>query len=570
MPDDGGEPKGEPTQGNRGVPGPAELGASKGEQRWGTPAPLVGDHTHQPVRPVSGADETSAMRLPGDGLDRPSLHVRLFATHQFFRLWIAQVVSALGDWIGFLAIIVMAGRIGSSPEAAIGLVTSARILPGFFLGPVTGVIVDRWDRKKVMVTCDVGRACVLAVLPFVPNLAGLVIASLLLEAFTLMWQPAKEATIPNLVPQDHLTTANSLSLAAAYGTFPIASLVFAGLAALARWLGGFDALSFLSLNQEVLAFYVDVVTFLTSAALIWSLDLPQRPKTERATEGTASIRFGEAFNDLREGWRYVFLNPVVRAVNLGLATGLMGAGMLIPLGPVFTVDVLGAGPAGFGVFITALGFGLAFGVGATSMVQKRLPGDRLFVLSVVGSGICLFGAALTSTLTPAALLVGAMGMCGGAIYVTGFTLLQQHTPDELRGRAFSALYTLVRLCILLAMPLGPLLSGILGSISESLVGQEAQLFGISVYVPGVRLAIWFAALIIMGAGLLAAHSLAEVDGRSARDVFRSGNGKESDDATDGGDLERTDGGSGKLASRRSAEPLVDGPASASSEAEDAS
>ena len=89
------------------------------------------------------------------------------------------------------------------------------------------MLVDRWDRKKVMVTCDIGRGLVLATLPFIHTVWGLVLASFLLEIGTLFWAPAKEASVPNLVPADQLTTANSLSLVAAYGTFPIASFVFA-------------------------------------------------------------------------------------------------------------------------------------------------------------------------------------------------------------------------------------------------------------------------------------------------------------------------------------------------------
>ena len=69
----------------------------------------------------------------------------------------------MGDWIGFLAIAALATRVGGgSPETAVGLVMAARIVPGFFLGPVAGVLVDRWDRKKVMVACDLGRAATLA------------------------------------------------------------------------------------------------------------------------------------------------------------------------------------------------------------------------------------------------------------------------------------------------------------------------------------------------------------------------------------------------------------------------
>src|SRR3546814_11572243 len=94
---------------------------------------------------------------------------------------------------------------------------SARIVPGFFLGAASGVIADRFDRKKVMVWCNVGRAAVLVTLPFVDTIVGLVVASLVLECFTLLWTPAKEASFPNLVPADNRTTPYSLSLVAAYG-----------------------------------------------------------------------------------------------------------------------------------------------------------------------------------------------------------------------------------------------------------------------------------------------------------------------------------------------------------------
>src|SRR5690606_39017924 len=99
--------------------------------------------------------------------------------------------------------------------------------------PVAGVLLDRWDRKRVMVLADVGRGLVLATLPFVTTLPQLVAASLALEVLTLLWSPAKEATVPNVVPVGHLATANSLSLVAAYGTFPLASALFAGLAKVA-------------------------------------------------------------------------------------------------------------------------------------------------------------------------------------------------------------------------------------------------------------------------------------------------------------------------------------------------
>src|SRR5688572_3288786 len=175
---------------------------------------------------------------------------RLFGSPSFFRLWLAQVASSLGDWVAFVAIIAIAARVSGNSEAAVGLVLSARLLPGFFLAPVLGALVDRWDRRRVMVSCDVGRGLVMASRPFVDTILGLFMVSLLLELLTLMWSPAKEATVPNLVPKEYLTTANSLSLVAAYGTFPIGSLLFTLLAGVAKWLGRYDALAGLEVDQE--------------------------------------------------------------------------------------------------------------------------------------------------------------------------------------------------------------------------------------------------------------------------------------------------------------------------------
>src|SRR2546421_5459434 len=146
------------------------------------------------------------LRVP---LDRSTFH-RLFGSPEFFRLWLSQVVSSLGDWIGLIAITALAARVGGSGAgAAVGLVLSARLIPGFFLGTVAGVIIDRWDRRRLMVTCDIGRAVVIAYLPFVTRVWGLFLASLIIEVMTICWSSAKEASVPNLVRKDFLPTANS-------------------------------------------------------------------------------------------------------------------------------------------------------------------------------------------------------------------------------------------------------------------------------------------------------------------------------------------------------------------------
>src|SRR5215211_2115883 len=146
----------------------------------------------------------------------PPAFWRVFGTRSFFKLWVAQVVSSLGDWIGIIAILAIAARVSGGSGAAVSLVMMARVVPGFFLATVGGVIVDRLDRRKVMVVCDIGRAGLLVLLPFVDSLLGLVLVSLALEVLSLLWGPAKDASVPNLVDNKQLTSANSLGLVAAF------------------------------------------------------------------------------------------------------------------------------------------------------------------------------------------------------------------------------------------------------------------------------------------------------------------------------------------------------------------
>ncbi len=289
-------------------------------------------------------DQSSAADSPESRLTRSH---PVFGSPGFLRLWIAQVVSAFGDWIGFLAIIEIARRIGGDqPGSAIALVMLARVLPGFFLASVGGVIVDRVNRKRLLISCDILRAGVLLTIPFIERVWGLILASLVLELATSLWGPAKEAIVPNLVPKEQLTAANSLSLVAAYGTFPLAAGAFIGLAKFAEWLGGS------SIGQVEWALALDALTFLVAAALIAALPLVRH---RRDADDAPSIDLAQGVRELREGWSFIAISPQVRAVLIGLGTGMIGGGMLIPLGAVFNDVVLGAGNAGFGTILVTRG-----------------------------------------------------------------------------------------------------------------------------------------------------------------------------------------------------------------------
>jgi dTMP kinase len=453
------------------------------------PAPFV------PSQPASG-------NLP------PSPR-RVFGSSAYFRLWMAQVVSSLGDWIGLVAVVALAARVSKGNASAVGLVMSARMLPGFFLAPVGGVLVDRWDRRRTMVICDIGRAAIVATLPFVDTLLGLFLASFLLEILTLLWSPAKDASVPNLVPPDKLAAANSLSMAAAYGTFPVGSAVFASLAGLASWLGHFDALHRLQVNQESLALWADSATFLGSAALIWRLRLPGPPR------GAAGrIDWGETWRELVEGLRFLRRSEAVRSVMLGMGVGLIGCGSVVPLGPIYVKQVLGSGSAGFGLLMTGLGMGAAIGVLALSVAARRLPTEPVFVAALFGAGIGLILVSSVGSLTLAVVLAGVFGVFAGTCYVSGFTVIQSRVEDSLRGRMFATLYTIIRFCLLLSLAVSPGLAGLLDSISGRLFSNRVVHVGISIYVPGVRLVFWLGGFLTVGAGVLVSRDMMRGRGRA--------------------------------------------------------
>ena len=462
-------------------------------------------------RPDTPAESEGGFEADPDAPTRPvaqpptrTATVRLFGTNDFFRLWLAQVVSALGDWIGFLAILAIADRIGG--VGGIGVVMTARILPGFFLAPVAGVLLDRWDRKRVMVGCDVGRGLVLLALPFVDTIPQLVVISFLLEVMTVMWSPAKEAETPNMVPAGHLATANSLSMVAAYGSIPIAAALFAGLAKLADILSRNQSLAFL--DESSLAVYFDVLTYLASAVLISTLRFGGRPR-QTAAPSDRRIDFRGTFTEFKEGWQFIAGNRMVGAVMVGLGTGLIGGGMLVPLGPLFTDQVLGGGAAGYGLVVFALGMGVALGVVAVSVLNTRLDKPRVFTGAVVLAGVSLLGGASMSTLIPALILVGLLGVGAGCAYVLGYTILQEGVSDDLRGRTFTALYTVVRLCLLISFAVGPFLAGALGRLSRQFIGEEVSWAGFTISIPGVRVTLWLAAVIIIVAGVAAGRVLRE-------------------------------------------------------------
>jgi dTMP kinase len=386
------------------------------------------------------------------------------------------------------------------------------MLPGLLLAPIGGALVDRWNRKVVMVSADIGRAGLLVALPFFDSMLGLVVISFSIEVLTLLWGPAKDATVPNIVKDpDQLATANTLGLFAAFGTFPIGTILFALLAAVSSWVSNFSAVNTLRPEQASLAIWVDAITFLVSALLISGLHFPT--STNKVKEKPP---VSQTWRDIVDGLQFVRSAPLVRGVMIGLAGGLIGGGSIIPLGAVFTTDALGLTDSAYGFLTTALGVGGAAGVLTLLWMQRRLPRNAVFSWSVVTAGVALGFMAWVSTLAFAIVLIAMVGAGAGCAYVTGFTLLQESVSDEMRGRTFATLYTLVRVCLLLSLTIGPFVAAGLNALSNDLTGGEIDIGSATLSLPGIRLTLFLGGVITVISGFAARRRMrkTEIEGIS--------------------------------------------------------
>ena len=377
-------------------------------------------------------------------------------------MWWASAISSLGDWITFFASLTLADSIGGQSGVLVPLIS--RLVPGLLFGALAGVLADRMDRKRTMVISDLGRGVLVLALLFVAPLAesngagvglwALAAINFVLEILTLLRQPAREAAMPTLVDPEQLVGANSLSLAAAYGTGPLGSAMYALLATGFERAGGFGLFD----SAESFAFGVDSITFVASGIITATIAIPPPELVAEAEHAGRSrglrVDLKQPVRDLWEGFRFVAGVESVRNVVLGMATALFGGGALIALGQPFSRDVLSGGASGFGILVTALGIGVGVGMLAVSVFASELSRrDLAFAVALSFTGLGIIFAALAATVWGASGWVFVTGVTIGLAYVMGFTHLHETVDDTLRGRTFAALFTLVRTAFLVSVTL---------------------------------------------------------------------------------------------------------------------
>lgn len=416
----------------------------------------------EPPAPSDAQDLRAVLRIPA-----------------FRQLWIALSLSSLGDWLGLLATTALASSLvsGYSGQSfAIGGVLFLRLVPAVLLGPVAGAFADRFDRRRTMVICDFFRFVLIASIPIVHTLVWLLVASFLIEAVSLFWIPAKEATVPNLVPPHRLEAANQLSLLTTYGSAAPAAGIFSLLALLNGVLA--SGLSWFKTNPVDLALYFDAATFLFSAITIFRLREIGRSRAAAANSAHPDAPAGLA-RSILEGWQFVRNTPLVRGLIIGILGAFASGGVIIATGKQFTTS-LGGGNAAYGVLFGAVFLGLAAGM----FLGPKLLGDfsrkRLFGLAIMAAGVSLVLMAVVPEIVLVTLLTICVGGFAGVGWVTGYTLLGLEVADDVRGRTFALLQSLVRVDLLATLAAVPFLVGLIGAHSIGIAHVRVRVDGVTV------------------------------------------------------------------------------------------
>lgn len=346
--------------------------------------------------------------------------VELVRTNRNFRfLWFGQIVSQLGDWFNTVAVFSLLFELTGS-ATSVALMMVLQILPVAIVGPAAGVVVDRFDRRRIMIAADVVRGTAVLGLLFVTSadrvwLAYLVTA--LMVSATGFFEPSRSATVPTIVGRERLVAANAIST----GTWSAMLAIGASLGGLVAATLGRDA-----------AFIINALSFFLSAAFLWQLRVPARPAEGRAAAGLAGIKDGLAYMRAH--------GDVARIAFVKGGWALVGGALLLLTVFGDRVFRIGASAdAGIGVLYGARGVGAALGSLIVSWLAARQQNlVRLIAPAYFVAGAGYASLAIVPNIWVAAAAVIAAHIFGSILWVSSNVLLQMHVPDQFRGRVFAA------------------------------------------------------------------------------------------------------------------------------------
>ncbi len=378
-----------------------------------------------------------------DALPQNKSMQAVLANVNFRKLWIGQTISQIGDGLTNLAILIVINKLtGSTAALAIMMVIVA--VPQLIFGLVSGVFVDRWDRKRIMILSDVLRG--LLVLGFIlvrrPEEVWIFYVLGFLQAVVgTFFSPAKTAMIPTIVERESLLSANALSQT----TQVITSVVGSALAGLLVGLSG----------SAWPAFTLDGLSFFLSAAFIARVSAPQA--VERVSGGV-----GDTLKELGDGLKFLARQRMLIGVMTTFSVTMLGIGSVNVLIVPFLINHLRVPTTAMGFIEAAQVIGMVLGSALVAVLAARLKANQIIVggIMLVGLFVGLFGASPVIGLCLLALFF--IGLFITPVQAASATLLQELVPDEMRGRASSAMNTVITLASVISMACAGLLGDWMG------------------------------------------------------------------------------------------------------------
>ena len=445
-----------------------------------------------------------AKAIPGPALPAKNDLSSVLSIPAFRKLWWNLSLSSLGDWLGLLATTALAKQFAGDNYAkaniAIAGVFIVRLLPSVVIGPFAGVIADRFDRRRLMYVGDTIRGLLTISIPIVHTYWWLYTSIVLIEIVGLFWGPAKDATVPNLVPREKLEAAYQASLIGTYGSAPIAALIFSLMAILSKTLG--IHYPFFQGNPVDLALYFDGLTGFYSAYTIFRL------KGIPKSKGSGGKKSENIMSQLLDGWKFVGKTPIIRGLVVGMVGAFVAGGTIIGLGRTFVSD-LGGGNAAYGVLFGAVFFGMSLGMWLGPKLFSGSSRGGLFGLSLIAAGASLALLALIPNLILALVMTVVLGACAGTAWVTGFTTLGTEVEDEVRGRTFAFVQSLVRVTLISVLAVAPLIA--------AAIGKHTLHFGSGVvHYNGAEATLLLGGLFALGIGVLSYYQM-----KDRKDKIRS-------------------------------------------------
>jgi DHA3 family macrolide efflux protein-like MFS transporter len=365
---------------------------------------------------------------------------RLFRNRSFMALWAGQTVSFIGDYFYWLAVPIMIERLTES-TAMVGVSVIFNALPMLVLGPVAGVFVDRWDRKRTMIVSDMLRA-LLVLLFLTVRTADQIwvyfVVGFLMSCVSRFFFPAQNALLPLVVQdRDDLLAANGLMQAVQ----TVGLLVGPAMAGFAIGFWG-----------EQVAFLVDSATFIVSAALILTMAVPRRrAQPAEAGPARAAGRLGSLWGELREGVVYLFGSRTMVGVLICLGVVQLGLGAVNVVWVPYLQRTFGVGAEGLGIVDSAQGAGMLLGAAGLGFLTARLTKRVLTAWSIILIGLLLGGIGIVTVFGYVIALSFGIGVALVPAQSALMTMMQLAVPDLKRGRVGSALNALVTAAGLLSM-----------------------------------------------------------------------------------------------------------------------